>query len=455
MKPFLPAVVRIGQELLDAEEDNPPSPRVPPETLRDRLSLPLGEEGLGEEAALEALREVVLSSPRTSDPRFVNQLFAGRVSVATAAEMLTALMNHSMYTFKAAGPQVLLEGEVIRTMCEKAGFPEGDGTLVPGGSISNLVGMLLGRNRAMPGIRESGGDGRAQRFYVSADGHYSVPKNAGMIGAGRDNVVRIPCDEVGRMRPEALDEAIAADRAAGRVPCAVVATSGTTVLGAFDPLREIAAVCRRHDVWLHVDGAFGGSMLLHPPSRHLFDGIEEADSLTWDAHKAMGVPLTCSLILTREPGLLGELLSEDADYLFQADTQDLNPGTKSPQCGRRNDALKLWATWKAFGEAGWAARLDRQFALARHAVERIEREPRLHLTQPPASLTICFEVEGMGAPEVCARLHEEGAALLGYGVVRGRKVVRLVTVNPDMREADLDRLFDDILALAAIPSVRV
>jgi len=452
MRSLLQAVVQIGQELLDAEEDSPPSPKVPPEVRREQLNLELGQEGLPEPEVVERLRAVVHASPRTSDVRFVNQLFAGRIPIATAAEMLTALMNHSMYTYKAAGPQVLLEGEVIRHMCHHAGFPNGDGCAVPGGSMANLIGMMLGRQRAIPSTKHEGCDGRKLRFYLSKDGHYSVPKNASMLGAGRNSVAPIPCDDLGQMIPEKLSEAIAQDLAQGMIPCAVIATAGTTVLGAFDPLDAIADVCEQHQVWLHVDGAFGGSLLMHPPSRHKLQGLDRADSLTWDAHKAMGIPLSSSFLLTKESELLHELLSENASYLFQSDDEDLNPGVRSLQCGRRNDALKLWAAWKLLGDDGWAARMEQQLKLARYAVDRIQREDRLQLTQDPAFLTICFEVEGISSPWICERLQEQGLATLGFGIVRGRKVLRLVTVNPDMKPQDLDRLFDDVLRVSALPA---
>lgn len=452
MRSLLQAVVQIGQELLDAEEDSPPSPRVPPEERREQLDLTLGSTGSSQEDVMEQLRAIVHASPRTSDPRFVNQLFSGRIPIATAAEMLTAMMNHSMYTYKAAGPQVLLEGEVLRQMCEHAGFPNGEGSAVPGGSMANLIGMMLGRQRAVPNVKEDGGDARKQRFYLSEDGHYSVPKNAAILGAGRNSVVNIPCDDLGQMLPEQLAKAIAQDLERGFVPCAVIATAGTTVLGAFDPLDTIAEVCEHYQVWLHVDGAFGASLLMHPPSRHKLKGLERADSLTWDAHKAMGVPLSASFVLTRESGQLQALLAEEASYLFQADDPDLNPGVRSLQCGRRNDALKLWAAWKRLGDLGWAARIEKQMSLARHAVARVKQEERLHLTQEPAFLTICFEVEGISSPWICTRLHELGLATLGYGIVRGRKVLRLVTANPETETADLDRLFDDILRLSALPA---
>jgi glutamate/tyrosine decarboxylase-like PLP-dependent enzyme len=355
----------------------------------------------------------------------------------------------SMYTYKVAGPMILAEREVARRMCELAGFPDGDGLSMPGGSIANLVGMLCGRNRAVPHFKDEGADGRRLTFYLSTVGHYSVIKNAGVLGIGRNNVRLIDVDEQGRMRPDHLAEVVAKDVAEGAVPCAIIATAGTTVMGAFDPIREIAAVAVEHGIWLHVDGAFGGTMLLHPEHRKLLDGVELADSLTWDAHKAMGMPLMCSMLLTRDPEALNDNLNETADYLFQSDDDLVNPGTRSIQCGRANDTFKLWAAWQQLGDEGWAARIDRQMALSAYAVQRIQAEEHLHLATEPASTTICFTVDGIESPTVCEQLRAEGKAMVGYGMVFQENTVRLVTVNPEVTDADLDRLFDDILAIAA------
>lgn len=442
-------VLRLAEEVLAEDEGSDPFSTKSPVQLLERLDLHLKAEGRPIEEVLKNMKGVIRHTPHTSGHRFFNQLFAGRIPIATAAEWMAGLTNVSMYTYKVAGPMILAEREVARRMCELAGFPEGDGISMPGGSIANLVGMLCGRHQAVPEFKDEGADGRRLTFYLSTEGHYSVIKNAGVLGIGRNNVRLIDVDEQGRMRPDRLAEAIARDVAEGAVPCAVIATAGTTVMGAFDPIREIAAVTERHQVWLHVDGAFGGTMLLHPEHRKMLDGVELADSLTWDAHKAMGMPLMCSMLLTRKPETLNDNLNEAADYLFQSDDDLVNPGTRSIQCGRANDTFKLWAAWQQLGDDGWAARIDQQVALSTYAARRVRSEEHLRLAIEPASTTVCFMVDGIDSPTLCEQLRVEGKALVGYGKVFEDNTVRLVTVNPDVTEADLDRLFDDILAIAA------
>lgn len=422
------------------------------ETARGALPIALGEHGVGDARAIERLRRVALATPTTTGTRFFNQLFAGRERLSTIAEVLTAALNQSMYTYKVAGPQTLIEREVLERMLGKASMAGGDGMFTPGGSMSNLAAMIVALNEAIPGARERGFDGRGVTIYTSAESHYSIRKNAGMIGVGRDNVRAISVDAHGRMDPGALARAIEQDRQTGGQPLMIIATSGTTVMGAFDPIDAIADVAGREGLWLHVDGAFGGSALMHPEHRALLSGLERADSLTWDAHKMMGVPLTCSVALTRSPGLFRKHFDESASYLYQQDFERddawLNPGTRSLQCGRRNDALKLWAQWQAHGDNGYAERIGRQRELAQRAASIIRDDDRLRLSFEPAWVNVCFEVVDRSTEAICDRLNTLGLLKIGHGVVFGRRVIRLVTIDPSITKRDLDRCFEDILDVA-------
>jgi sulfinoalanine decarboxylase/sulfinoalanine decarboxylase/aspartate 1-decarboxylase len=441
-------VLEFAEEQLGREQDRGPIPRESPTVWRQELDLALGSEGLSEEAVIDRLSRILAATPSSANPRFLNQLFGGRDPIATLAEMLTPLVNSSMYTYKVAGPQVLIEQELLGRMSSKIGYEAGDGTFCPGGSLSNLVAMLLARNEAVASVRDEGLRGEPLLAYTSVAGHYSVRKNAGILGLGRHNVRQIPADDHGRMDVEALRRQIALDRASGGRPLFVNATAGTTVLGAFDPLREIARVADGEGLWFHVDGALGGSVLLSRRHRHLLDGAELSDSFAWNAHKMMGVPLSCSVVLVRQSGLLHKHLSEAADYLFQAHDDELNPGTRSLQCGRRNDALKLWAAWQLHGDRGYDERLERLFELARYATQRIERESDLELVHEPQSVNVCFRVHGLSSVEICDRLDREGRLLVGHGRVGADSAIRFVFVNPDLDRDDIDTALLEIADVA-------
>ncbi len=439
----------LVQILLQSEADQPVRPMLDPARAIEDLGLRIRPEGLPIDEAIAKLRSVVLATPVTSGPGFFNQLFGGREPIAVLAEMLAAITNNSMYTYKAAGVQVLVEQILLDKMADLAGLSGGDGLFTPGGSLSNLAAMVIARNERIGNTREEGLPGGRHIVYTSDESHYSVRKNAGLIGIGRENVRKIPVDEAGRMLPGELERAIREDTQQGRSPLMVNATSGTTVMGAFDPVRAIADVCRSHGLWLHVDGAFGGSALLSKKHAPLIDGLELADSFTWDAHKMMGVPLICSVMLTREPGMTTRHFDESAAYLFQQDEDRLNPGTRSLQCGRRNDALKLWAAWQHLGDAGYEKRLGRQMELAAHFRDRVIEDPELELSFAPEWINVCFEVVGKPSDKICDLLDQRGLAKLGWGIVFGRRVIRMVCVNPALTEADLDELLANVKSMAS------
>lgn len=434
----------IASEILEAERAVPVKPTPDPSAAMSQLALGIPTRGLGQDGALAALRRVMLATPTSAGTGFFNQLFGGREPVALAAEMLKAVVNTSMYTYKAAGVQVLVERVLLEKMGAMSGMSGGDGLFTPGGSMSNMAAMIVARNEMVEGARERGVGSGPYGVYVSEEAHYSIRKNAGLIGLGRDSVRAVEADALGRMIPEELDAAIEADLRAGVRPLMIVATAGTTVMGAFDPIEPLAYIAERRRLWLHVDGAFGGTALLSRSHRHLLDGLSRADSFTWDAHKMMGVPLVSSVCLFRRPGLSARHFDESASYLYQSAGDDLNPGRRSIQCGRPNEAIKLWALWQALGDEGYETRTDRQFALARHAVERVRSDRDFILAFDPQWVNVCFELRGVSSEAICDRLDREQSAKVGYGIVKGRPVIRLVLVNPHLSEDDIDRVFDEI-----------
>lgn len=439
----------LARAHLADESARPVRTPVAPDELRERLGLALGAEGKPLADVAERLAMILRETPSSASTRFFNQLFAGRDEAATLADMLASLTNNSMYTYKVAGPHILIEQEVIGRMRDKVGFEDGEGMFTPGGSMSNLAAIAMARQRSIPESRDTGLGGVTLRAYVSDEGHYSVAKSASILSIGRDNVRRVETDGEGRMVPAALRRAIAQDLEAGHMPFLVVATAGTTVQGAFDPLGALRDVADEHGLWLHVDAAFGGTVLLSPARRHLMDGCKRADSVTWDAHKLMGVPLTSSVILTREQGHLLNTFAEPATYLFQGSDPALDPGLWSLQCGRRNDALKLWAAWQHHGDRGYESRVEHLYALAAEAVEIVRSDAAMTLSCSPQLVNVCFEVRAKSSEAICEALHQEARALVGYATVNGRQVIRVVFAHVGMTVDDVRAFFDDVRAVAA------
>jgi glutamate/tyrosine decarboxylase-like PLP-dependent enzyme len=433
--------------LAQAQAQPVKTPRTPIE-LGDSLDLELGPDGQPLQEVLATLRRVLEETPLVTSPRFFRLLFSGRDDLATLGDLLTSLTNTPMHTFGAAGPHVLIEQAAIRRLLELVGFEAGEGTLTAGGSLSNFLAVVLARNE-VSSSREAGLAGEPQLTgYASTEAHYSISSAFANAGLGRRNLRRIPTDERGRVDVDTLHRTMIRDRDDGNRPALVVATSGTTLGGAFDPLAELAQVAAEHEAWLHVDAALGAPVLFSNRHRHLLAGCQKADSITWDAHKMMSVPLTCSALLVRREGVLASSLSEPAEYLFDSEWPEFDPGTRSLQCGRRNDALKLWLAWKRLGDRGYADRVDRFFALAQYAAAKIEAEPGFRLLAPPESIIVRFEVEHKSSAQICDRLAAEGRLAIGSAKVGGRRFIRLVCVNPAIDKEDIDLVLDEIRTVA-------
>lgn len=442
------AVAELVAEHIRRDVDRPMRPHRTPEQLGAELPIALDGSASSWPVVRALLADVLSVTPSTTSRRFFNQLFGGRDPVALVGEIAALLANSPMHTFKVSGVQVMIERAVLRKMGALAGMPDGDGLFAPGGSMSNLAAMVMARNHALPDVREHGRWSAPLAVYTSEHVHYSVRKACGMLGLGRDALRLVPADDTGRLRPELLERAILDDVARGTIPAMIVATAGTTVLGAFDPLDACAEIALRHRVWLHVDAAYGGSALLCPRWRGLLAGSEHADSLTWDAHKLLSVPLVCSALLTRRAGTTLATFDETASYLFQ-DDPTLDPGRGSMQCGRRNDALKIWLAWKQHGDAGLAGRVDHMFDLAAHLADRVAAQPGLRLVTRPSSVNVCFEIDGVPASVLCRTLWQREIAQIGHAVHDGREVVRWVLVDPRISFAELDEVFDAVVATVA------
>jgi sulfinoalanine decarboxylase/sulfinoalanine decarboxylase/aspartate 1-decarboxylase len=300
--------------------------------------------------------------------------------------------------------------------------------------------MIMARDKFDRRIQDEGNP-KSLVVYTSAESHYSISKNASFMGLGRNGVRFIACDSAGRMIPDELEKQIKKDRSEGYLPFFVNATAGTTVLGVFDPIDVIYGVTNKYGLWLHVDGAFGGSLIFSSSHKYLLKGIEKADSFTLNAHKMLGTPLTCTIILARNKDAFHHSFSNDASYLFQTDTDEFNLGKISMQCGRRNDALKFWTLWKYEGTAGLRNRIEKQLHLARFAREYISLHPDYSIHNIPDALTVCFNYKDIPASVLCQALYEKGKVMIGYGSFEGVEFVRLVTVNHENTEENMRRFF--------------
>ena len=428
---------------------------VPQGSLRKTVDLSLPLEGRGIDSVMADIDEFLRYSVRTNHPGFMNPLWGGMNIAAFAGEVIATLSNNSMYTFELSPMATLIEQALIRRMCEIVGYSDGNGSLTTGGSNGNMIGMMCARYQIDPLGQRRGFSGDNLVCYVSIESHYSVLMAANVLGIGFDNVIKIPCDESGRMRIDKLQEEIERTRANGQTPFCVIATAGTTVRGAFDPIKEIAETCSDNDIWLHVDAAWGGSCMFSTKHRELMDGVELADSVCWDAHKMMGVPLVCSAFLIKKPEILRKVCSHGdvAHYLFHGDSEDVDIGRISLQCGRRNDALKLFLAWREKGDAGWARLVDSYVDLADHLQSLVEADEKLEMVSSRVWSNVCmrYVVEGFDLNDVNFQIRErmmrEGRFMVSSSKVGDIVILRPVIANPAVTRDVLNRFVENAVQI--------
>lgn len=432
------------------------------------------------DSILDAVDLVIRHSVHTSHPRFLNQNFAGPDPVSVVGDWLGAALNTTGATFEAAPVFTLMESAVLHKLGRIAGYVEEGsdplptlppGLFCPGGSTATLYALQLARHRHQPDVATAGANGDRLTMFVSDAGHYAATKSAALLGIGSDAVIKVASDEHGAMLVPALETAVAASRAAGDVPFAVIGTSGTTVTSAFDPLDAIADVCERESLWFHVDGCYGGSALFSPTHRHLLDGVERSDSFVWNLHKMMGMTQQCTALLVRRPEQLAPCFAGKADYLFQPDKlyADYDSGDRTFQCARRVDVLKLWLAWKHHGDIGFANRIDHAVRMADHTRARIAASGGTfhpvagvftnvvfcwvppHLQPIDASVTHLDQLaEDVRAelhalpPRIKSQMQAAGTAMVGFQPVQGMNTFRMLYMNSTVTEADVDAILDRI-----------
>ncbi|MED6267332.1 Acidic amino acid decarboxylase gadl1, partial [Characodon lateralis] len=247
-----------------------------PEQLKELLDLELKDTGESESKILQCCKDAIRYSVKTSHPRFFNQLFAGMEPHSMVASFIIEAIKTSLYTYEVAPVFTLMEDVVLRTMMELIGWEDGgDGLFNPGGSMSNMYAVNLARYSYCPDFKENGIYSSSRLVMLtSQEAHYSISKAAALLGLGTKNVYVVPSDYRGKMIPSALEEKIQLAKSEGAVPFFVNVTAGTTVFGAFDPIEEIADICEKHNLWLHVDACWGGGALMSKKHKHLLNGIQ-------------------------------------------------------------------------------------------------------------------------------------------------------------------------------------
>ena len=444
---------------LDHPERYPVLSRVVPGEIRETLPVSPPDEPEPLEQILGDFEQRILPGiTHWNHPSFFGYFATSSSVPGILSEMLIATLDVKAMLWRTSPAATELEEVTADWLRQMLGLPGGwFGFLNDTASISSLLALAAARE-AKPGlqIRERGMAGRADlprlRVYASEQAHSSIDKAALALGLGLENVVHIETDDDLRMRPDALARAMADDRERGHLPLACVATVGTTSTTSIDPVSAIADVCRHEDVWLHVDGAYGGMAAIVPEMRGVLDGVERADSLVVNPHKWLFTPFDCSAFFTRKPDVLERAFSLVHEYLVTPERDAvvdlMNYGV---QLGRRFRALKLWMVIRGFGTVGLAARLRAHCALAQEFATWVRADPSWEVVAPVPFSLVCFRYAPSGVHEealnevnarILARVNETGEAFLSHTKLRGRYILRLAVGNIRTEERHVRRAWE-------------
>lgn len=410
------------------------------------------------EEALAEMKAIYLDhTVRYHHPRYVAHLNCPVVLPALVGDLIATAANTAIETWDQSTSATLIEEEIISWITQhlQLGF-RADGVFTSGGTQSNLMALLMARDHYAYthygiNLKEGGWAEQISRFriFCSDKAHFSVKKNAALLGMGYQSVVSVPSDGQMRMRPESLEKALERERAKGNIPIAVVATLGTTDYGSFDPLERISEITRAQQLWLHVDGAYGGCFVLTKTHRPRFEGVQFADSVTVDFHKTLFQPVCSSAFLLRDQANF-RYVSHYADYLNPLETENEeqpNLVEKSIQTTRRFDALKLWFTLKVVGEQELGAMLERVHQLAQAIYPYVVEDPCFETAHIPELSTLVFRYLAPGVTDeathdainlhIKTTLFNEGRASVAATRLHGRRYLKFTLLNPKLTVENL------------------
>ena len=442
------AVELLRAAMQSFDSPRPGQPPLTPESVQ-LLAQPLPGIGVGAVVALGEAAALLDQSLAQSRPRFFGYVGSSGLEVAVFADALA--VAHDVNLASGAAAATLVEQQVISWVGDFVGFGSAVGAISSGGMVSNLTALAAAREHALPGSRRTGADGRG-RLYCSAEAHSSIERAVELLGLGSASLRCVRLDAHRRMDTVALDELISADVAAGLVPIAVVATAGTTLTGAVDPLAAIADVCAAHRVWLHVDGAYGLPAAAAPSTAALFAGLDRADSATVDAHKWLFVPKACGVLLVRDRAALRAAFGHSAAYMID---ELENPVDETLEYSRPFRALKLWAAFRAHGAAAFRSAIEANIELAKRLAATVNIHPRLELLVEPQLSIVAFrvlaDVADLNAHNqaVVAALQHQGDVYVTSAVVDGIACLRPCFTNFRTVAADVDDLVNKVLTTSA------
>jgi L-2,4-diaminobutyrate decarboxylase len=398
------------------------------------------------------------------DPRYIGHQVPASVPIAGLFDAVGAVTNQVMAIYEMGPWASAVEQVMVDRLGQRVGWEIGEfsGVVTHGGSLANLTALLTARNVSLGNSWETGlhGDGGAPPVLVAhGETHYCIARSAGILGLGTKQVVRAELDEKRRIDPDRLETTLD-DLRRRNVPIVAVAASAcATPIGAFDPLADIADVCRKHGVWLHVDAAHGGAVLFSWRHRHLVDGLDRADSFIWDAHKMLFVPALCAFVFYRNREHRFETFRQDAPYLFdpaKPGLADFDSGLRTVECTKRAATFGLWGLWSLFGPQLFADMVDVTFEMGRLFYEKLVDAPDFEPLHVPDCNIVVFrhlpeelrdappDVVGKFQLDLRREVIESGEFYIVPTTKDGVGALRVTVINPLTTGNHLDSLLETL-----------
>jgi glutamate/tyrosine decarboxylase-like PLP-dependent enzyme len=422
----------------------------PLQELQAEVGQTITPEGIGGTEALRLFAEVLAPACISIDhPRYFSFIPCAPTPASTLFDLVVSASSLYGGSWLEGAGAVYAENQALRWLADLAGFPaSAGGVFVQGGTLGNVSALIAARHDARHRLELAGAE-PPTRWAVAAsvEAHSSITSSAAAMDV---DLLAIEPDERGRLTGAALERTLAAERrsGSGRRAFAVVATAGTTNLGIIDDLAGIVSVARPQDLWVHVDGAYGGAAMAAASTRHLYNGIEEADSFVVDPHKWLFAPFDCAALLYRDPEKARAAHVQHAGYLEPLRTgDDWSPSDYALHLTRRARGLPFWFSLASYGTLAYSEAIERTLEVARYATARVREDPQLELVAEPTLSIIAFRRLGWHDADYYAwskRLLESGEAFVVPTTHHGEVVLRLAVVNPRSSESDIDFVLDSL-----------
>jgi glutamate/tyrosine decarboxylase-like PLP-dependent enzyme len=429
-------------------------PPMPPQQDHWRAPPLMPANGRPLAQVIDDLGQILARSVNPANPAMMGHMDTVSSVPGMLGEWVSAALNNNMLSVEMAPMLARMEHDAMREMAAWFGLGgEAGGTMLAGGSLANLQALAVARNDALA-CQRTGLRAIATQpvILASAAAHTSLQKAAMLLGLGSDAVLGVATDADGRMCMSALQTALQSCQTQGLTPFCIVATAGSTTSGSIDPLPQLAQICRERQLWLHVDAAYGGALIVSAQHRHLLAGIEQADSITFNPQKWLYLPKTCVALLFREQSRWHRAFRIVAPYMGPDATDICNPGEVSVQGTRHADILKLWLSLQFLGQQGQANLIDHCMSLTDFFTRQVRQRPMLQLLHSPQTNLVCFRARLQGSPAqqdawhsaLQQDLNSRNLAFFSLPVWHGQRWLRAVLLNPHLTEARLLAVFDGI-----------